>query len=195
MFLVTIPDIFAKVNLAQIPYLVSNGKLSQGTNFFYTLGHPSLGPFSGEGKLHVYVIRQRRILPRDIHYTGTNLSQLASLTSVSSRCEQFSKYGCSDSVLLWRYYSINPYGWWESRDSTKMTYWGGASINGKCACGMSKSCADPRCGCNFDKNDRVWRDKSGLLTDKTKLTVKQLRFGDAGGGGQQGYYTLGKGTA
>ena len=31
---------------------------------------------------------------RDIHYTGASLSQLASLTSVSSHCEQFIKYEC-----------------------------------------------------------------------------------------------------
>ena len=79
-----------------------------------------------------------------------------------------------------------------SRDSTRMTYWGGASINGKCACGMTNSCADSRYGCNCDKNDRVWHEKNGLLTDKTKLSVKQLRFGNTAGGRQQGYHTLGK---
>ena len=46
-------------------------------------------------------------------------------------------------------------------------------------------------GCNCDKNVRVWREDSGLLTDKTKLPVKQLRFGDTGGS-NQGYHTLGK---
>ena len=30
----------------------------------------------------------------DIHYREASLSQLASLTSVSSRCEQFIKYEC-----------------------------------------------------------------------------------------------------
>ena len=56
---------------------------------------------------------------------------------------------------------------------------------------MTNSCADSRYGCNCDKNDRVWREESGLLTDKTKLPVKQLRFGDADGS-DQGYHTLGK---
>ena len=37
---------------------------------------------------------------RDIHYTGASLSQLASLTRVSSHCEQFIKYECFDSRLL-----------------------------------------------------------------------------------------------
>ena len=78
-----------------------------------------------------------------------------------------------------------------SRDSTKMMYWGGASINGNCACGMTNSCADSRFGCNCDKNDNVWREDSGVPTDKTKLPVKQRRFGDTDGGAY-GYHTLRK---
>ena len=125
---------------------------------------------------------------RDIRYTGASLSQLASLTRVSSHCEQVIKYECYDSMLL---FNNNPYGWWVSRDSTKMRYWGGASVSGKCACGMTNSCANSYYGCNCDKNDNVWREDSGLLTDKTRLPVKQLRFGDTGAG-NKGYHTLGK---
>ena len=125
---------------------------------------------------------------RDMHYTGASLSQLASLTRVSSHCEQFIKYECHGSRLL-----RNGMGWWVSRDSSKMTYWGGASPgSGKCACGMTNSCADSSYGCNCDENDYVWREDSGLLTDKTKLPVKQLWFGDAGNSDQQGSHTLGK---
>ena len=129
-----------------------------------------------ESRTHVSGYSSRGSYSRDIHYIGASLSQLASLTRISSHCEQFIKYECYNSVLLYSYYG-SPYGWWVSRDSTKMTYWGGASIHGKCACGMSISCADSRFGCNCDKNDKVWREDSGLLTDKTKLPVKQLRFG------------------
>ena len=125
---------------------------------------------------------------RDIHYTGASLSQLASLTRVSSHCEQFIKYECHDSRLL-----RDGMGWWVSRDSSKMTYWGGASPgSGKCACGMTSSCARTSYGCNCDKNDGVWREDSGLLNDKTKLPVKQLWFGDAGDRYNQGFHTLGK---
>ena len=56
----------------------------------------------------------------------------------------------------------------------------------------SDTCANPNRGCNCDKNDKEWREDSGLLTDKTKLPVKQLRFGDTGGTREQGYHTLGK---
>ena len=123
---------------------------------------------------------------QDIRYTGASLSQLASPTRVSSHCEQFIKYECYNSIFL-----RGGVAWWVSRDSTKMTYWGGASVSGKCACGTTNSGADSRYGCNCDKNDNFWRQDSGLLTDKTRLPVKQLRFGDTTGI-EKGYHTLGK---
>ncbi len=144
-----------------------------------------------ESRTHVNGYSSQGSYSRDIHYTRASLSQLASLTRVSSHCEQFIKYECYNSVML----AYGVYAWWVSRDSSKMTYWGGASPGSdKCACGMTNSCADSRYGCNCDKNDHVWREDSGLLTDKTHLPVKQLRFGDTGSasGGQQGYHTLGK---
>ena len=59
---------------------------------------------------------------RDIYYTGASLSQLASLTRVSSHCEQFIKYQCHD-LRIFR----GGMAWWVSRDSSKMTW--GRSIN------------------------------------------------------------------
>ena len=43
---------------------------------------------------------------RDIHYTGASLSQLSSLTRVTSHCEQFIKYECFHSRL-----SSDGYAW------------------------------------------------------------------------------------
>ena len=144
---------------------------------------------NSESRTHVRGCDPSGCYSRDIHYTGASLSQLESLTRVSSHCEQFIKYECYHSAI----FKWGGMAWWVSRDSTKMTYWGGASPgSGKCACGMTNSCADSSEGCNCDKNDYVWREDSGLLTDKTKLPVKQLRFGDTGGGSEQGYHTLGK---
>ena len=57
---------------------------------------------------------------------------------------------------------------------------------------MDNTCADSRFGCNCDANDDVWGEDSGLLTDKTKLPLIQLRFGDTGGSGERGYHKLGK---
>ena len=127
---------------------------------------------------------------RAIHYTGASFPQLASLTRVSLHCEQFIKYECHLSVLL---YNNSPYGWCVSRDSQKMRYWGGASVAGKSACGMTNSCANTNYGCNCDKGDAVLREDCCLLTDKTKLPVKQLRFGDLSDTYSNfGYHTLGK---
>ena len=142
---------------------------------------------NSESRTHVSGCEKARCYSRDIHYTGASLSQLARLTKVSSHCEQFIKYECYNSVIFaWES------AWWVSRNSAKMKYWGGASLgSSKCACGMTNSCADSSKVCNCDKNDNVWREDSGLLTDKTKLPVKQLRFGDVNSG-EEGFHTLGK---
>ena len=129
---------------------------------------------------------QKGSYSRDIQYKGADFSQLASLANVSSNCEQFIKYECKGSQLKYD-------AWWVSRDSAKMTYWGGADPgSGKCACGMNNSCADTSKACNCDKNDNKWLEDSGLLKNKTHLPVKQLRFGDTGDNKEEGYHTLGK---
>ena len=121
---------------------------------------------------------------RDVHYTGASLSQLASLTEISSQCEQFIKYQCYHSRLFKN--KLLAIGWWVSRNKSKMTYWDGASA------GQSKCPSKIKTGCNCDRNDKVWREDSGLLTDKTQLPVIQLRFGDTDGTQEEGYHTLGK---
>ena len=72
------------------------------------------------------------------------------------------------------------YAWWVSRDSTKMTYWGGASPgSGKCACGI------------IVMRMTMFGVKTAVfLTDKTELPVKQLRFGDTVHENEKGYHTL-----
>ena len=121
----------------------------------------------------------------------TGVAQLTRLTEVSAHCEQFIKYECRDSVLL---LNGDMYGWWVSRDGEKMKYWGGGNISFpyKCACGLIGSCAEKSRGCNCDKNDYVWRQDSGLLTNKSHLPVIQLRFGDTGDSRESGNHTLGK---
>ena len=115
---------------------------------------------------------------RSVIYNETSLIQLASLTASSAHCEQFIEYECYHSRLL---LNGNMFGWWVSRDDEKMEYWGGVnSVPFKCACGLNNTCADTNYGCNCDKNDKNWREDSGLLTDKSKLPVIQMRFGDTG---------------
>ena len=126
---------------------------------------------------------------RKINY-DISIEQIVAIMKHSKNCEQFIKYQCHASVLT---YDVNNLrGWWVSRQGWRMNYWGGAAVgSGKCACGMTNSCAGGG-KCNCDKNDRVWRQDSGYLTDKNTLPVTELRFGDTGGSHELGYHTLGK---
>ncbi|XP_068726890.1 uncharacterized protein [Montipora capricornis] len=166
----------------QAPFLVYCDMVDKNGVGVTVISHDS------EGRTRVQGCEAQGCYSRDIRYNGASLAQMEILTRVSSQCEQFIKYECFNSVLL---HNDNQHGWWVSRDSVKMTYWGGASVSGKCACGMTNTCADPSYGCNCDKNDNVWREDSGVLTNKTQLPVKQLRFGDVSTS-EEGYYTLGK---
>jgi hypothetical protein len=116
------------------------------------------------------------------------MEQIVAIIKQSKNCEQYIRYECYGSMLFG-----HDYGWWVSRQSWKMDYWGGAAVNsGKCACGMTNSCAVRGGKCNCDKNDSTWREDSGYLTDKNTLPVAELRFGDTGDGHESAWYTLGK---
>ena len=72
-----------------------------------------------------------------------------------------------------------------------MTYWSGAAHEEHvCTCAQTSE------QCNCRMNDNVWREDSGVLTNKTHLPVKQLMFGDTDidqdGVDEKGLYTLGK---
>ena len=142
---------------------------------------------NSENRTHVNGFEGAGEYLRNISYIGTSLSQLKGLTKASKDCEQFIKFECLSALM-----SKNDHGYWKSRDGEKMTYWGGATYGNRCACGMTNSCADASLPCNCDKNDNIWREDSGFLTNKSHLPVSQLRFGDTGGVGEEGYHTLGK---
>jgi hypothetical protein len=127
---------------------------------------------------------------RKIEY-DISMEQIFAIMKQSTYCEQFIKYECYHSVF--RLNSAGTYyGWWVSRQGSQINYWGGAAVNsGKCACGMTNSCAGGG-KCNCDKNDYTWREDSGYLTDKNTLPVTELRFGDTAGSREKGYHTLGK---
>lgn len=131
---------------------------------------------------------------RHVHYIAsglTSVEQLAGLPIASAHCEQFIKYECYHSIL---FRNGDKFGWWISRDSEDMTYWGGATPADtyKCACGLTNSCLNPSYGCNCDANEDEWQEDNGFLTEKSDLPVLQLRFGDTGSSIEKGYHTLGK---
>lgn len=53
-------------------------------------------------------------------------------------------------------------------------------------------CDDKSTKCNCDKNSAPVTSDEGYLTDKSKLPVSEMRFGDMGHDGEKGWHTLGK---
>ena len=143
-----------------------------------------------ETRTHVNHFEASLSYARNITY-NTSMAQIIALMNLSHNCEQFIKYECHHSIIL--FYQNKLHASWVSRDGVKMTYWGGASPgSGKCACGMTQTCNTPSQVCNCNSNDKVWRSDEGYLTDIDVLPVSKLYFGDTGGSWEAGYHTLGK---
>ena len=141
-----------------------------------------------ENRTHVKDCLSIECYSRDVIYTGASFSQLDVLTEASTYCEQFISFECYDSKL-----NAFRKGWWVSRSGQRMDYWGGATNRkGWCGCAVTDTCDKSNVKCNCDVNDRVWREDSGLLIDKSSLPVSQLRFEDLGADHEEGYHTLGK---
>ena len=57
---------------------------------------------------------------------------------------------------------------------------------------LQATCAETRYKCNCDENGSNERSDEGYLTDKTKLPVTAMWFGDAGDSGERGWHSLGR---
>jgi hypothetical protein len=67
--------------------------------------------------------------------------------------------------------------------------WGGAP-NGKCRC--FPNCTQPTLPCNCDSEVKFeWKQDSGYITDKSKLPVSKVVFGETYQLGQSGYFYVG----
>ncbi|KXJ06368.1 Adhesion G protein-coupled receptor E2, partial [Exaiptasia diaphana] len=125
---------------------------------------------------------------RIVSYNGASLAQLAKLTEISTRCEQYIHFLCNGDVA----FIEASYAWWVSRDGVPQYYWGGATPGSKkCACGMTNTCQNNK-GCNCHGGAGGWRADGGYLTDKTTLPVKEMRFGDTDDSNEDAGYYLGK---
>ncbi|CAB4041804.1 Hypothetical predicted protein [Paramuricea clavata] len=151
----------------------------------YGVGVTVIG-HNSESRTRVKGYELAGLYKRKIKY-DVSMEQIVAIMKQSKNCEQYIRYECHASMLF-----SDDHGWWVSRQGWKMNYWGGAAVNsGKCACGMTNSCAGGG-KCNCDKNDLRWREDSGYLTDKNTLPVTELRFGDTGDGNEFAWHTLGK---
>lgn len=173
----------------QAPFLVYCDMNDKGGVGVTAVSHDS------EETTRVHGLEPRGSYRRDVNYVNASIAQIKGLIDHSQECQQFLKYKCKNSILtdFTTNYATNFFAWWVSRDGQKMTYWGGVSSGTVgCACSVNNNCANPSKPCNCDKNDNTWREDSGFLTNKSHLPVTQLRFGDTGDGGEEGYHTLGK---
>ena len=146
-----------------------------------------------EGKIHVSNIpgctfSRPGCYRKDVTYSGGSTAQLTALTRISKNCEQFIKFECKKVAFV-----QDSLAWWVSRDGRKMNYWGGAGgAANTCACGVTNSCPNgQKCNC-YNGGGGGWREDSGLLTDKSALTVSQIRLADFDDSGEEGYHTLEK---
>ncbi|XP_078689436.1 neurexin-4-like isoform X2 [Branchiostoma floridae x Branchiostoma belcheri] len=153
----------------------------EGGTAITLIGHDS------EARTHVEEFEDPGSYSKDVTYWNS-MEHVRAVVDQSSSCKQHIKYECYNSFL----WDGRWYAWWVTWDGRQADYWGGASPgSGKCACGQTGTCyAGGRCNC--DANDRTWREDSGFLSNKNDLPVTQLRFGDTGDTGEEGFYTLGK---
>jgi len=123
---------------------------------------------------------------RNINYP-VSMQIIAALINHADTCKQHINYKCYGSQIM-----SGAYAAWYDRNGQEMSYWGGSTTSGNCACGDTGSCADNSKKCNCDKNDNVLREDGGYLTDKNALPVTMMKFGDTGDSSEYGLHQLGK---
>lgn len=128
---------------------------------------------------------------RRVSYS-TTLQQIVALIEASNECRQFIKLRCN-GVLLNHVNSDSRSSAWVSRGGQQELYWKGATSRrpNYCACGETRNCTRPQDRCNCDRNGPPETSDEGFLTDRTKLPVIELQFGDNGDRGEVGWHTLG----
>ena len=118
--------------------------------------------------------------------------QIETLIDLSFSCQQYIRWDCKGSMFgFWFYRDID--NWWVGRTGLNQYYWGGAETDSKsCECFPYCYSTPRNSTCNCDANLKLnWLNDSGLLLDRTRLPVYELRFGDTGESYEAGQYTLG----
>ncbi|KAG1705828.1 Neurexin-4 [Nymphon striatum] len=129
---------------------------------------------------------------RDISYNGTDISLITELIDVSEYCHQYIQWSCKGAAIDFWYPSETD-SWWVGRGWKNQYYWGGAETDSRaCACHPFCFPTKRNSTCNCDSNYKLqWLFDDGLLIDKSRLPVLQLRFGDTGEDNEAGQHVLG----
>ncbi|RDD36937.1 Fibrillin-2, partial [Trichoplax sp. H2] len=110
-----------------------------------------------------------------IVYNHASLEQVIKLVNVSQFCKQWINYECKNAPLLNN--GKSKYSYWVSHEGKAMNYWGDANGQGRCGCGMTKTCVNASSSCNCDVLDGKTHWDGGYLLNRKSLPVKELRFG------------------
>ena len=120
-------------------------------------------------------------MPTSVEYAG-NMDTIDKIIQESVFCRQDVLYDCVNSPIM-------------KNGNTKFTdtadrlkdYWPGG-LPGRCACGLTGTCADPNMECNCDLEDGVRRQDLGIVTNKGDLPVGSVVSNNAG---DNSTYTIG----
>jgi len=125
--------------------------------------------------------RERGCFVRAVDYKIA-MKQIASLTVLSTHCEQYIRYDCHNAPLN---FNNESNGWWMDRNDMTHFYWSGDStiednegFKGTCYCHLQKTCISKVHRCNCDAGESIWSFDDGQLTDKSQLPVTKLNFGN-----------------
>ncbi|XP_013388800.2 integumentary mucin C.1-like [Lingula anatina] len=111
----------------------------------------------------------------DVSYASSS-QRIRALMARSGPCHQQLKYECRGAVIKTSLNGSRTLSYWIANGQKVTSYWpGGNAQLGGCACYQTKSCAGGK-KCNCDMNDQVWREDSGLVTDKDVLPITGLRI-------------------
>ncbi|XP_025110684.1 A disintegrin and metalloproteinase with thrombospondin motifs adt-1-like isoform X2 [Pomacea canaliculata] len=103
---------------------------------------------------------------------NVSFEHVKAIIDQSAVCMQFIRWECKAALIHNPNDNQRITTGWLTRTGALADYFGGALPgSGKCACGMTSSCADRDLACNCDSNDDVWREDSGNLTYKPDLPV------------------------
>ncbi|XP_072343810.1 contactin-associated protein 1 isoform X1 [Scyliorhinus torazame] len=126
-----------------------------------------------------------------IKYYNNTEEEISAITLAAEYCEQSLSFSCYRSRLLNSPAGL-PFSWWLGRGSEKHFYWGGASPGSqRCACGMDRSCTDPKYYCNCDADYGLWKSDQGLLKYKEDLPVTKVVVGDTFRSGSEARFNVG----
>jgi len=125
-----------------------------------------------EARRHVNGIEDPGAYSRRVNYE-MELPDIRAAIVASTGCSQNLIYECRGSGLwLMPGDGHGDYGWWHDHAGAEVRSWPGGTAQ-------------------CDINDGNWRQSGGDITDRARLPVTRLRFGDTGGDAEEGYHTLG----